>query len=140
MKRVFLIVISLLTALSLSACDLTRLLPKEEQKTPSGNASFVSSQLEAPAEFPPADTDPFSSQKEGEEEVRAVWLSYLELKPMFSGDFSANIKSCFETIKNNHLNTVFVQVRPFSDALYPSKIFPWSHIITGKTRDMIPCK
>ena len=29
------------------------------------------------------------------------------------------------------LNTVIVQVRPFGDALYPSALFPWSHLCTG---------
>ncbi len=29
------------------------------------------------------------------------------------------------------LNTVFVQVRPYGDALYDSDYFPWSHTITG---------
>ena len=29
------------------------------------------------------------------------------------------------------LNTVLVQVRPFGDALYPSALYPWSHICTG---------
>lgn len=29
------------------------------------------------------------------------------------------------------LNTIFLQVRPTSDALYPSKLFPWSHWLTG---------
>ncbi len=138
MRKLFLLALSLLTALSLSSCNFLELLPRETQKTPSGTASFVSSELEQPAEFPPADASPFSSSGEASgdsqapnEEMRAVWLSYLELKPMFSGDFAANIKSCFETIKANELNTVFVQVRPFSDALYPSELFPWSHIITG---------
>lgn len=29
------------------------------------------------------------------------------------------------------LNTIFLQVRPSSDALYPSEIFPWSKYLTG---------
>jgi len=29
------------------------------------------------------------------------------------------------------MNTLVVHVRPFSDALYPSEIYPWSHILTG---------
>ena len=30
------------------------------------------------------------------------------------------------------LNTVIAQVRPFSDALYESELFPWSYLATGK--------
>ena len=29
------------------------------------------------------------------------------------------------------LNTVIVQVRPFGDAVYPSAVYPWSHLVTG---------
>lgn len=29
------------------------------------------------------------------------------------------------------MNTLIVHVRPFGDALYPSKYYPWSHILTG---------
>ncbi len=29
------------------------------------------------------------------------------------------------------LNTVLAQVRPFGDALYPSRLYPWSHLCTG---------
>ncbi len=34
-------------------------------------------------------------------------------------------------MENADLNTMVVQVRPFCDALYPSKYYPWSHILTG---------
>lgn len=33
--------------------------------------------------------------------------------------------------KSMGLNAIFFQVRPTSDALYPSDIFPWSHWLTG---------
>lgn len=140
MKKILLSILCMTTALLLGSCSLTDFFPNSNQsKTPSGNASFVGS-LSQPAEFPPADGDPFSQGSTGKDkeetkapegEIRAVWLSYLELKAMFAGDFTANVKSCFETLKQNGMNTVFAQVRPFSDALYPSKLFPWSHIITG---------
>ena len=45
--------------------------------------------------------------------------------------FRANIQNAFENVADLGLNTVFVQVRPYGDALYPSEIFPWSHTITG---------
>ncbi len=68
-------------------------------------------------------------------EKRAVWISYLELKTMFEGGnktaFINNFKTACNNIKNFGLDTVIVHVRPFSDALYESEYFPWSHIITG---------
>ena len=29
------------------------------------------------------------------------------------------------------MNALFVHVRPFCDVLYPSALYPWSHILTG---------
>jgi len=68
-------------------------------------------------------------------EVRAIWLSYLDLKPMIlnqsESNFRSNIKNSFNKINDAGFNTVYVQVRPFSDALYKSDYYPWSHIING---------
>ncbi len=68
-------------------------------------------------------------------EKRAVWIYYSELNTMLAGGnktaFVNNFKNACNNIKNTGLNTVIVQVRPFSDALYQSSYFPWSHIITG---------
>ena len=36
-----------------------------------------------------------------------------------------------QNCKDLGLNTIIVQVRPFGDAIYPSKYFPWSHLLTG---------
>lgn len=68
-------------------------------------------------------------------EKRAVWISFLDfntlLKNKTQNEFKSNINTAFKKVKNVGLNTVIVQVRPYADALYPSKYFPWSHTITG---------
>jgi uncharacterized lipoprotein YddW (UPF0748 family) len=68
-------------------------------------------------------------------EVRAVWISYLDLGPILTGktarQFTASVGSMFDKIEDYGLNTVFVQVRPFGDALYDSEYFPWSYLCTG---------
>lgn len=67
-------------------------------------------------------------------EFRAVWISYLE----FSKDgyteesFQAHIDEMYDNCVKNHMNAVIVQVRPMSDALYPSKYFPWSVYASGE--------
>ncbi|HPT75338.1 MAG TPA: family 10 glycosylhydrolase [Defluviitaleaceae bacterium] len=70
-----------------------------------------------------------------EGEVRGVWISYLELQNIFpnktEAQFKESIRKMFRNIKDAGLNTVFVQVRPFGDAIYPSSYFPWSYIISG---------
>lgn len=69
------------------------------------------------------------------DEVRAVWISYLEMQTMLKNktkkQFAANIGDAFDNVATYGLNTVIVQVRPFADALYDSDYFPWSHTITG---------
>lgn len=72
-----------------------------------------------------------------EEELRAVWITYLELLKVFeknktAGLFQEAIKDMYKEIKDIGLNTVIVQIKPFSDAVYPSNNYPWSYIITGK--------
>ena len=90
---------------------------------------------------PPPSTGEVSSYEESGptvpqelEEYRGVWISYLEFESMdFSSEsaFRAEIAAMFDECKAIGLNTVIVQVRPFGDALYPSEIFPWSHLVTG---------
>lgn len=69
-------------------------------------------------------------------QMRGVWISYIELSS-FAGSsqstFTTKIASMMETCKQKEINTVFVQVRPFGDAIYPSKLFPWSRTVSGQT-------
>lgn len=106
----------------------------QSAQAPSSQAPASSSQPveEEPASKPaskPAGAVP------APDEVRAVWISYLDLLPMLKGQgesaFTANITSAFKKSKNMGLNTVIVQVRPFGDALYSSQYFPWSYLCTG---------
>ena len=67
-------------------------------------------------------------------EWRAVWVSYLEFAGMdFSSAeaFRADAAALLDNCAALGLNTVLVQVRPFGDALYPSALYPWSHLCTG---------
>lgn len=73
---------------------------------------------------------------ESDEEMRGVWVSYMELsmenessktQKAFEDKFTEIAQKCRES----GFNTLIVQVRPFCDALYKSGYFPWSHILTG---------
>lgn len=73
---------------------------------------------------------------ESDEEMRGVWISYMELsmenessktQKAFEDKFTEIAQKC----RNSGFNTLIVQVRPFCDALYKSSYFPWSHILTG---------
>ena len=76
------------------------------------------------------------------EEFQAVWISYLEfsdrLKDPKTGmdgftekRFQLIVNDMFDNVVRMNMNAVVVHVRPFSDAVYPSKYFPWSKYISG---------
>lgn len=65
---------------------------------------------------------------------RAVWVSYLEWQNVdFSSAaaFSARVGAMLDGIAALGATVVLAQVRPFGDALYPSALFPFSHLCTG---------
>lgn len=71
-------------------------------------------------------------------EMKAMWISYLELNsnPRLLQDrsaelFRANIVQAYEKCLSIGVNTVFVHVRPFGDAVYPSALFPSSEAATS---------
>ena len=69
------------------------------------------------------------------EEIRGVYISYLEYLSYFNGN-SLNINKSYinkmlDQIKENNFNTIFLHVSPFSDAIYKSNIFPYSYTLTG---------
>ncbi len=63
-----------------------------------------------------------------------VWISYISLSNHdgTEASFKANFDAKVAEAKSMGATDLFVQVRPFSDALYDSDYYPWSHIITGK--------
>lgn len=75
------------------------------------------------------------------DEVRAVWITYFEMEAMLKNKsesaFRENAKAMFKTLSKDQMNTVYVQVRPFSDALYSSKIYPSSYMMTGVEGDQM---
>ena len=92
---------------------------------------------QGPTESLPSSREPVTGQAAGtQEEMRAVWITYYEIsmKAQKGGNealFSQKIDEMFARVQQAGFNTVIVQVRPYSDAFYPSQIFPWSEYLTG---------
>lgn len=67
---------------------------------------------------------------------RAVWFSYSDLAK-FSYEsrdaFIENFSEALRVVDNYKNNTIIVQVRPFADALYQSKIYPISKVICHRS-------
>lgn len=74
-----------------------------------------------------------SSRYLGSDELRAVWVSYLEYetKGYTFESFRQEIDAMFEHIADMNMNAVIVHVRPFGDAMYQSQYFPWSRFASG---------
>ncbi len=68
--------------------------------------------------------------------VKAIWLSYIDISPMLTGkteqQFTLAFTNACKNISELGCNTIFVHIRPFGDALYSSDIYPASRLITGK--------
>lgn len=71
-------------------------------------------------------------------ESRGVFFSYIENKEYFYGKNEKEIrKEIIEIIKiskENNINRIYLQVRAFSDSIYESNIFPYSHILTDSSK------
>ncbi len=113
------IAVTLLAAtLAISALSTRRRVPQKPVQT-----SATPSQAVASATAP--------------DDMRGVWITYMELSMENEADKSeAAFRKKFEKIADDCVsfgfNTLIVQVRPFGDALYPSKLYPASHILTGE--------
>ncbi len=66
-------------------------------------------------------------------ELDAMWISYLEYMemPKDEAGFKGAVDSMFDRCVDLGMNAVIVHVRSHSDAMYPSKYYPWSIFASG---------
>lgn len=80
---------------------------------------------------------PSFGQSNPKREMRAVWIATVNNIdwPSKSGlpteDQQRELVELLEMAKTYHLNTIILQVRPATDAFYPSSLEPWSQWLTG---------
>lgn len=87
----------------------------------------------------PADTSlPPSASDSSADELRGVWISTVfNLDWPTKGSYGkadeqqAEYIKLLDEVQAMGMNAVFVQVRPEADAIYPSKLVPWSAYLTG---------
>ncbi|MGA7507768.1 MAG: glycoside hydrolase family 10 protein [Erwinia billingiae] len=96
--------------------------------------------------FPPVTKQPVSvTPSLTAQPMRGVWLttvSRLDWPPVSSVNVSSAalrisqqqqaLKDKLDKLKSLGINTVFFQIKPDATALWPSKILPWSDMLTGK--------
>jgi uncharacterized lipoprotein YddW (UPF0748 family) len=72
-------------------------------------------------------------------EFRGVWIATVSnidwpSKPgLPAGQQRKELVAMFDKAVELNLNAIVLQIRPAADALYPSKLEPWSHYLTGQT-------
>lgn len=122
-KKIVPIIVSVIAMLSVVCISsFTREKPPKKQNDINNIAALSS---KATADTP-----------ESDEEMRGVWVSYMELSMENESSktqkaFEDKFTEIAEKSRESGFNTLIVQVRPFCDALYKSSYFPWSHILTG---------
>jgi uncharacterized lipoprotein YddW (UPF0748 family)/N-acetylmuramoyl-L-alanine amidase len=81
---------------------------------------------------------PGSAAEPAAKEFRAVWvasvlnLDYPSKKALPVEKMMAEADDIINRARETGLNAIILQVRPCSDALYNSGIFPWSDVLTGR--------
>lgn len=79
-----------------------------------------------------------SALQQEKEEMKGVWiatvcnLDFPTVQTTDAGFLAAEIDTQIANCKKLGFNTIFLQVRPSSDAIYPSALFPWSAYVTGQ--------
>lgn len=82
---------------------------------------------------------PASAVKVPKGGMRGVWVAsiynidYPSAQGLSPEELMRQADEILDNVANMGLNTVFLQVRPSADALYPSEYFPWSRYLTGTT-------
>lgn len=67
-------------------------------------------------------------------EMRGIWIAFFEYrqKGYTESQWKAYVDKTMNECKAKGFNSVFMHVRAFSDAMYPSKYYPWSRYASGK--------
>ncbi len=75
-------------------------------------------------------------------EHKGIFITYIELSDYFHNKTSNELKSKVDKIINNlkkdKFNNIYLHVRPFSDAIYESNIFPSSKTIVNNEGEELP--
>ena len=117
---VFYLVIALLTVSIIILGCLPYILSRRSEKITPG---------ESTVEYPlnGDGVDKYGRPAVNGKEMRGVWVAFSSL----NGVNKEMIDEIVAKSKKNGINTIFLHVRPFGDALYQSDYYPWSHLATG---------
>lgn len=72
--------------------------------------------------------------------VKAIWISQFDMREVFTKDgtqrekedYKAKVKKIIANISDIGINTVYFQLRPNGDSIYPSNLYPASKYVSGE--------
>lgn len=73
------------------------------------------------------------------EDFKAMWISQYDMNPIYTQDgkqrdqasYTALVQTVLDNVRSLGFNTVFLQVRPNADSMYPSEFYPMSKYVVG---------
>lgn len=129
--------------LLLVGCVLTPELPtalmETTHPTVASTGSFPEPSTQSPPTLPSTvpQTAPVLTR---DEDIKAIWLTQFDLEAVYQAagrqrdpeEFTELAATILENVANMGFNTVFLQLRPNADSMYPSKIYPMSKYVVGR--------
>ena len=72
-------------------------------------------------------------------DVKAIWLSQFDMRYIYTDgevqrereNYSERVRGVIKNVKSLGINTVYIQLRPCGDSIYPSELFPASKYVSG---------
>lgn len=85
-------------------------------------------------------TVPTTPVQTREESIKAIWLTQFDLEDVYKKgetqrekkEFTKLAETIMENIASMGFNTVFLQLRPNADSMYPSEVYPMSKYVVGQ--------
>lgn len=115
--------------------------PVEAPRKPSGTVSVPSKveTAQAPVSEPVPEVTPVWQPK-NLSNMKCIWLSQYDMNKIYcekgkqqkQSTYEKTVSRVLDQIKSCGFNTVFLQMRPFADSMYPSEYYPPSYIVVGQ--------
>lgn len=116
---------------------------KPPETTPAAATTPATTPTTTPALTTPPETTEFIADSYtalNYPDMKAIWLSQYDLSPIYldgdtqrpQGDFTARMAMLLDNVASSGFNTVFLQIRPNADSMYPSAHYPTSAYVTGQ--------
>ena len=133
------IISAILLAALLFACIMYGYSPGSQSKKPAEEVTDAS-RTDSSRTSPLSHDSPSSYTALNYATVKAIWLSQFDMTEIYTEggkqreifDYKAKLMTLFNNLQALEINTLFVQVRPNGDSIYPSEIYPTSKYVSGK--------